>query len=93
VRDNFVRAGGGPAAKTVVTESVLELKPLGELSKQEFPLGENAVPATAMGALVAEVGSIDERYIVTNADGNEASAMKNINDALKIRHPYRRSAV
>jgi len=87
VRDNFVRAGGGPAAKTVVTESVLELKPLGELNKQEFPVGENAVPATAMGALVAEVGSIDERYIVTNADGNEASAMKNINDALKIRHP------
>ena len=87
VRDNFVRAGGGPAAKTVVTESVLELKPLGELNKQEFPVGENAVPATAMGALIAEVGSIDERYIVTNADGNEASAMKNINDALKIRHP------
>ena len=87
VRDNFVRAGGGPAAKTVVTESVLELKPLGELDKQAFPVGENAVPATAMGALVAKVGTIDERYIVTNADGNEASAMKNINDALKIRHP------
>ena len=87
VRDNFVRAGGGPAVKTVVTESVLELTPLGDLTKQEFPLGENAVPATAMGALVAQVGQIDSSYIVTNADGNEASAMKNINDALKIRHP------
>lgn len=87
VRDNFLRAGGGPAVKTVVTESVLELTPLGDLTKQEFPLGENAVPATAMGAMIAEVGQIDSSYIVTNADGNEASAMKNINDALKIRHP------
>ena len=87
VRDNFLRAGGGPAAKTVVTESVRELKSLGTLEKQDFPLGENAVPATAMGALVATVGTIDSSYVVTNADGNEASAMKNINDALKIRHP------
>ncbi len=29
----------------------------------------------------------DKRFVVSNADGNEASAMKNINDALKIRHP------
>jgi len=87
VRDNFVRAGGGPAVKTVVTESVLDLPSLDTLSKQEFPLGEKAVPATAMGALVAQVGQIDPAYIVTNADGNEASAIKNINDALKIRHP------
>ena len=40
-----------------------------------------------MGALVAEVGRRDKRFVVTNADGNEASAMKNINDVLKIRHP------
>jgi phosphoketolase len=40
-----------------------------------------------MGALVAQVGLADPHYVVTNADGNEASAMKNINDALKIRHP------
>jgi phosphoketolase len=33
------------------------------------------------------VGTKDKRFVVTNADGNEASAMKNINDALKIRHP------
>jgi len=33
------------------------------------------------------MGKADKRFVVTNADGNEASAMKNINDALKIRHP------
>ena len=87
VRDNFRRAGGGPAVETVVTESVLDLAPLGELPKQAFAVGEKAVPATAMGALVAAVGRTDPRFVVTNADGNEASAMKNINDALKIRHP------
>jgi len=33
------------------------------------------------------VGQRDAQFVVSNADGNEASAMKNINDALKIRHP------
>ena len=87
VRDNFSRAGGGPAVKTSVTEHVLDLAPLGKLPINEFSKEEKAVPATAMGALVAAVGQADKRFIVTNADGNEASAMKNINDALKIRHP------
>ncbi len=87
VRDNFSRAGGGPAVKTVVTESEIELIPLPSLKMQEFSRDEKAVPSTAMGALVAQVGEIDKRFVVTNADGNEASAMKNINDALKIRHP------
>ncbi|MBK1732872.1 phosphoketolase [Thiococcus pfennigii] len=87
VRDNLSRAGGGPSVKTVVTEHALELPALPELRMQDFPKGEQAVPATAMGALVAQVGQADPRYLVTNADGNEASAMKNINDALKIRHP------
>jgi phosphoketolase len=87
VRDNFSRAGGGPAAKTVVTEFELELTPLPKLTMQEFPKGDKAVPSTAMGALVGQVGQADKRFVVTNADGNEASAMKNINDALKIRHP------
>lgn len=87
VRDNFTRAGGGPAARTAVTESVLELIPLGPLPLQAFNIGDKQVPATAMGALVAAVGQADPRFVVTNADGNEASAMKNINDALKIRHP------
>lgn len=87
VRDNFSRAGGGPAVKTVVTEFELDIAPLPKLEMQEFKKGEQAVPATAMGALVAQVGKADSRFVVTNADGNEASAMKNINDALKIRHP------
>ncbi len=87
VRDNFTRAGGGPAVKTVVTESELELTPLGKLEMQDFPKGEKAVPSTAMGALVGQVGKADPRFVVTNADGNEASAMKNINEALKVRHP------
>nr|HQT27134.1 hypothetical protein [Burkholderiales bacterium] len=87
VRENFVRAGGGPSAKTAVTESVLELADIGSMPLHEYGMGEKAVPATAMGALVAHLGSRDRRFVVTNADGNEASAMKNINDALKIRHP------
>ena len=87
VRANFVRAGNGPAAKTVVTEQVLALAPLGNMPLHEFAKGEKAVPATAMGALAAYVGTQDKRFVVSNADGNEASAMKNINDALKIRHP------
>ena len=87
VRENFTRAGGGPAVKTVVTEFVLDKAPLGTFPCQEFAKGDKAVPATAMGALVAWVGQRDSRFVVTNADGNEASAMKNINDALKIRHP------
>ncbi|MEW6677320.1 MAG: phosphoketolase [Pseudomonadota bacterium] len=87
VRENFVRAGGGPAVKTSVTEHVLDIAPLGAFPVQEFAKGEKAVPATAMGALAAWVGGQDARFVVTNADGNEASAMKNINDALKIRHP------
>ncbi|MBD3671783.1 MAG: phosphoketolase [Gammaproteobacteria bacterium] len=86
VRDNFSRAGGGPAVKSVVTEFELDLPAL-NIEMQEFSVGEKAVPSTAMGALVAQVGQQDSRFIVANADGNEASAMKNINDALKIRHP------
>lgn len=87
VRDNLQRAGGGPASKTVVTEVDMSFTPLPTLEMNDFNKNEQAVPATAMGALVAQVGLSDERYVVTNADGNEASAMKNINDALKIRHP------
>ncbi len=87
VRDNFDRAGGGPAVKTVVTEFELDISSLPSLEKQEFTKGEKAVPSTAMGALVGQVGKADSRFVVTNADGNEASGMKNINDVLKIRHP------
>lgn len=87
VRDNFSRAGGGPASRTMVTEINLDVAPLPTLTLHEFGLEEKSVPATAMGALVAQLGQADPRFVVTNADGNEASAMKNINDALKIRHP------
>ena len=87
VRDNLRRAGGGPAAKTVVTEGELEFTPLPSLNMKEFAKNEKAVPSTAMGELVGQVGKSDALYVVSNADGNEASAMKNINDALKIRHP------
>jgi len=87
VRDNFSRAGGGAAVKTVVTEFELDLPALPKLAMEDFSKNDKAVPATAMGALVAQVGTADKRFVVTNADGNEASAMKNINDALKIRHP------
>ena len=87
VRSNLSRAGGGPAARTVATERERALPDLGALPLKEFPHGENQVPATAFGALVAAVGQRDAQFIVSSADGNEASAMKNINDALKIRHP------
>ena len=87
VRDNFSRAGGGPAAKTAVTEHVLDIGPLPELPIREFQPGEKQVPATAFGTLVAAVGQVDPYFVVTNADGNEASAMANINQILKIRHP------
>lgn len=87
VRTNLSRAGGGPAAKTVATERERVLPDLGTLPLRDFPLGDNQVPATAFGAVVATVGQRDPQFVVTNADGNEASAMKNINDALKIRHP------
>ncbi len=88
VRTNFSRAGGGPAAHTVVTESILPLPKLNELPLEEFPVGgDPKVATTAMGRLVAKVGEIDRGYRVTNADGNEASGIGNINQALKIIHP------
>ena len=87
VRANLERAGGGPAARRAVTERVLELAPLGELPLVEHAQGANQAPSTSMGALVAAVGARDPRFIVTNADGNEASGMANVNQALQIRHP------
>ncbi|WP_404790335.1 phosphoketolase [Altericista sp. CCNU0014] len=88
VRTNLARAGGGPAAETVVTEFVLPLPDIAGLSLEEFPVaGDPKVSTTAMGKLVGQVGHIDKRYLVTNADGNEASGIGNINQALKIIHP------
>lgn len=88
VRTNCERAGGGPAAKTAVTEFELPLADLGTLPLEEFPVGGDAkVSTTAMGRLVGTVGQRDRSFLVTNADGNEASGIANINQALKIIHP------
>ncbi|MEH2269957.1 MAG: phosphoketolase [Nostoc sp.] len=88
VRTNTERAGGGPAAKTVVTEFELQLPELGELPLEEYAVGgEPKVSTTAMGRLVGIVGNKDKNFLVTNADGNEASGIANINQALKIIHP------
>ncbi|PSB28258.1 transketolase [Stenomitos frigidus] len=88
VRINCERAGGGPASKTAVTESVLPLPDLGQLPLEEFTVGgAPKVSTTAMGKLVAAVGQADSGFVVTNADGNEASGIANINQALKIIHP------
>jgi phosphoketolase len=87
VRTNMRRAGGGPAGRTVVTEFERELPDIGRLPTQDFEVGDKAVPATAFGTMVAELGRRDRGFVVTNADGNEASNMKVINDVLKIRHP------
>jgi phosphoketolase len=88
VRTNCERAGGGPASKTVVTEVVRPLPPIGDLPLEEFPIGgDPKVSTTAMGRLVGKVGQQDNDFIVTNADGNEASGIANINQALKIIHP------
>ena len=73
VRTNAERAGGGPSAKTVVTEFELPLVDLGELPLEEYAVGgEPKVSTTAMGRLVGIVGQKDKNFLVTNADGNEA---------------------
>jgi phosphoketolase len=88
VRTNCERAGGGPAAKTVVTEFELPLAEIGELPLEEYAVGGDAkIATTAMGNLVVKVGQSDRNFLVTNADGNEASAIGNINVGLKIIHP------
>ena len=88
VRTNCERAGGGPASRTVVTESILPLPEINELALEEFPAGDKPqVSTTAMGRLVAQVGKCDRGFIVSNADGNEASGIGNINQALQVIHP------
>ncbi|OCQ98051.1 transketolase [Limnothrix sp. PR1529] len=87
VRTNFERSGGGPGSQVAVTESVRPLADLGKLNLVEFPAGEKKVSTTAMGDLVVQVGKADPDFIVTNADGNAASGINNINVGLKIVHP------
>ena len=88
VRTNCERSGGGSASQVAVTESELNLPDLGDLPIEEFAIGgDPKVSTTAMGKLVAYVGQRDRHYLVTNADGNEASGIANINQGLKIIHP------
>ncbi len=88
VRTNAVRASGGPASKTVVTEFEYPMADLGTIPLKEFAVGgDKQVATTAMGELVAYVGQQDPKFIITNADGNAASGINNINVALKIVHP------
>jgi len=88
VRTNCERANGGSASQTVTTESVLPLPDLGKLPMEEYAIGgDRKVATTALGRLVAYVGQTDACFLVSNADGNEASGIANINQALKINHP------
>lgn len=88
VRTNFERAAGGPASHHVVTEKELPLPDLGSLPLTEFAVhGDKQVATTAMGELVVYVGKNDPNFVVTNADGNAASGINNINVGLKIIHP------
>lgn len=88
VRANFERAGGGPAAETVVTERVLPLPAVGDLPLEPYsPGGDMRVATTAIGRLIAHVGQRDRRFIMSSADGNEASGLAQVNRALTIVHP------
>ncbi|NJK99407.1 MAG: phosphoketolase [Spirulinaceae cyanobacterium SM2_1_0] len=89
VRTNYTRAAGGPGAKVAVTESVRPVPPLTDLPLNEFPVGADnkQVATTAMGHLIAAVGQQDPDFILSNADGNAASGINNVNQALKIVHP------
>ncbi len=87
VRTNYERAAGGPSSQVAVTEKELPLADLGTLPLNEYALGDKQVATTAMGALVGYVGQQDPTFVVTNADGNAASGINNINQALKIIHP------
>ena len=87
VRKIAVRAAGGPAGTVATTESIRPLPDLGALPLSEYSVGESAVATTSMGHLVAAVGQADPAFLVTNADGNAASGIGNINKALKIIHP------
>ncbi len=88
VRTNFVRSNGGSNVDLAVTESVLPLPDLGNLPLTEYEVGgEKKVATTAMGEIVVHVGKNDPNFVVTNADGNAASGINNINVGLKIVHP------
>ena len=88
VRTNFERAAGGPASHHVVTEKEYPLPDLGTLPLNEFPIkSEKKVATTAMGELIVSVGKKDPNFVISNADGNAASGINNVNVGLKIIHP------
>jgi phosphoketolase len=88
VRTNFERSAGGPASHHVVTEKELPLPELGQLPLTEYPVkGNKQVATTAMGELIVHVGKTDPNFLLTNADGNAASGINNVNIGLKILHP------
>jgi phosphoketolase len=87
VRTNHTRAAGGKASAVAVTEFTRDLPDLGTLPLKEFAIGDKQVATTAMGELVGYVGKADPDFVVTNADGNAASGINNINVALNIIHP------
>ena len=55
----------------------------------EFPVSgtDLEVPTKAFGTMISRVAADDPGLIVTNVDGNVASGMPNINEAMQIRHP------
>jgi phosphoketolase len=88
VRRNFSRAGGGPASRVILTEQPRPLVPVPPLPYARLvPGGNPAVPSTAIGPLVAAIAAADPDFLASNADGNEASGLRNVSDALVIRHP------
>ncbi|RMD67778.1 MAG: phosphoketolase [Cyanobacteria bacterium J149] len=88
VRTNFVRSNGGSNVDVAVTEKELPLPDLGTLPLTEYEVGgEKKVATTAMGEIVVHVGKNDPNFVVTNADGNAASGINNINIGLNIVHP------
>ncbi|MEX0331025.1 MAG: phosphoketolase [Puniceicoccaceae bacterium] len=90
VRQNFCKAGGGPASETVVSEKERNIAALPELEPEDFAVEEDLqIPSTSMGKLVVKVGQADPLFLVANADGNEASGFRNVSDGLVIRHPIK----
>ncbi len=88
VRDNFARANGGLNVDVAVTEKELSIPDLGKLPLTEYEVGgDKKVATTAMGEIVVHVGQNDPNFVVTNADGNAASGINNINIGLNIIHP------
>lgn len=88
VRTNFIRSNGGSNVQVAVTEKELPLTDLGTLPMTEYEVGgDKKVATTAMGEMVVHVGKNDPDFVVTNADGNAASGINNINIGLKIVHP------